>query len=46
MQRSHMSYMIFIQANCMFGNMYPNVVSADNGPYFVLFRDFTVKYDR
>ena len=30
----------------MFGNMYPNVVSIDNGPYFVLLRDLTVKYDR
>ena len=23
-----------LQVNCMFGNMYPNVVSIDNGPYF------------
>ena len=23
-----------LQGNCMFGNMYPNVVSIDNGPYF------------
>ena len=30
----------------MFGNMYPNGVSTDNGPYFVLLRDLTVKYDR
>ena len=30
----------------MFGNMHPNVVSEDNGPYFVLFRDLNVKYDR
>ena len=38
--------------NCMFGNMYPRYVmyvvtsSIDNGPYFVLIRDLTVKYDR
>ena len=32
--------------NCMFGNMYPNVVSIDNGPHFVLFRDLTLEYDR
>ena len=30
----------------MFENMYPNVVSIDNGPYFVLLRDLTVEYDR
>ena len=28
------------------GNMYPNVVSIDNGPYFVLLGDLTFKYDR
>ena len=32
-----------LQINCMFGNMYPNVVSIDNDPYFVrlLFRYLT-----
>ena len=30
----------------MFVNMYPNVVSIDNDPYFVSFRDLTVEYDR
>ena len=35
-----------LQVNFMFGNMYPNVVSIDNGPYFVFLRDLTVKYDR
>ena len=32
-----------LQINCMFGNMHPNVVTIDNGPYLVLFRDLTVK---
>ena len=45
MQRVHIQ-LYDLQINCMFGNMYPNVVSIDNGPYFVLFRDLTVKYDR
>ena len=35
-----------LQVNCMLGNMHPNVLSIDNGPYFALFRDLTVKYDR
>ena len=44
MQRGHILY--DLQVNCVFGNMYPNVVSIDNGLHFVLFRDLTVKYDR
>ena len=35
-----------LQVSRMFGNMYTKFVSIDNGPYFVLFRDLTVKYDR
>ena len=38
-------YVYDFQVNCMLGHMYPNVVSIDNGPYFVLSRDLTVKYD-
>ena len=40
---SHAEKSYDLQVNCKFGNMYPNVVSTGNGPYFVLFRDLTVK---
>ena len=43
---AHREVIYDLQVNCMFGNMYPNVVSIDNGPYFVLFRGLTVIYDR
>ena len=42
----HREVIYDLQVNCMFGNMYPNAVSIDNGPNFVLLRDLTIKYDR
>ena len=42
----HREVIYDLQCNCMFGNMYPDVVNIDNGPYSVLLRDLTVTYDR